>query len=387
MSQAICPCRGEADSASAGESQSTLRVLIFGHLGQGNIGDELMLRPIVAALRQRFPKARLTVLAGSLYDREFCTAEQIRRLPRTFGHLLRALLQHDLLVVAGGTHLHTRRTTSRYSKGVLRHLAVYTLARVAGLRVWLVGVGIGPFETRIGCLLGRGAVRAADFISVRDRESLEWLKRWNVRDGQFHLCLDPVCYLPLPARLCTTPHLGISVMSYFRLYSKAAREDEILARRFHDVMQEWFRVFPNSRISLVAFYSGDDPASDVLFAQRMKAMWAGDSRVLVVDPHGAIDCCIECFRHFTHFVGMRYHSQVLAALYGIPQIVIAYHSKNQGFAAACGIRSEDIISVEDFAGGRACTAMIRLFRGEVIAPTVPVSGRLDELLPLGGSSG
>jgi len=222
---------------------------------------------------------------------------------------------------------------------------------------------------------------------VRDRDSLEWLKRLGVRDGRFHMCLDPACYLPLPVRRCTVAHLGISVMSYFRLYSKAGKGDEILVRRFHDLMQEWFRAFPNSRVSLVAFYSGDDSASDVLFAQRIKAMWAEDPRVLVIDPHGSIDYCIECFRHFTHCVAMRYHSQVLAARYGIPQIVIAYHRKNLSFATACGTRPEDVISVEDFADGCACTAMVRLFRGGVVPPPVPVSGRLDELLPLGRPSG
>jgi len=364
-----------------------LRILVFGHLGQGNIGDELMLRPIVTALEQRFPEARLTVAAGRLYDSDFCTAKQIRRIPRAFGHLLAAFARHDMLVIAGGTHLHTRSSTSRYTQGVFRHLVIYMLARFAGLRVWLVGVGIGPFETRIGRLFGRWAVGAADFVSVRDQDSLAWLRQFGIPEDRFRRCLDPVCYLSLPPRLCTVAHLGISVMSYFRLYSKAGKGDEILVRRFHDVMQEWFRAFPNSRISLVAFYSGNDPASDVVFAQRIKAMWAEDPRVLVIDPRGSVDCCIECFRHFTHCVAMRYHSQVLAALYGIPQIVIAYHSKNLSFAAACRTRPEDVISVEDFADGRACTAMVRLFRGKVVAPSVPVSGRLDELLPFSRPSG
>jgi len=358
-----------------------LRILVFGHLGQGNIGDELMLRPIVTALKQRFPEARLTVAAGRLYDSNFFTAKQIRRIPRAFRHLLAAFARHDMLVIAGGTHLHTRSSTSRYTKGVFRHLVIYTLARFAGLKVWLVGVGIGPFETRIGRLFGRWAVGAADFLSVRDQDSFAWLRQFGIPEHRFRRCLDPACYLPLPPRLSTAAHLGLSVMSYSRLYPEARKGDEILVCRFDEVMREWFRAFPNSRISLIAFYSGNDRESDVMCAQRIKAMWPGDPRVLVVDPRGSSDCCITRFRHFTHFIAMRYHSQVLATLFGIPQVVIAYHRKNFSFAATSGTRPEDVMSIEDFLAGRARPAIVRLFNGGVIAPSVPISGRWDELLP------
>ncbi len=363
-----------------------LRILIFGHLGQGNIGDELMFRPIVAALRRRFPEARLTVSAGRLYDRSVYEANRIHRIPRTFRHLLTALLQHDMLVIAGGTHLHTCRTTSRYTKGVLRHLVIYRLARLVGLKVWLVGVGIGPFETRIGRILGRAAVRAAHFISVRDKDSLAWLKRFGVPSDQFRTCRDPVYYLSLPSPRRSGPHLGISVMGYFGLYRRAPERDEILARRFHDVIRNWFRVFPNATVSLVGFYASDDVESDVVLARRIQAEWSDDSRVHVADPRGSVDRCVECFRHFTHVIAMRYHSQVLASLYGVPHVVIAYHGKNRSLAAGSGAWLEDIIAVEDFAGGSGQAAIERLFRRSIVMPPIPSHMVGDELLPVFGSS-
>lgn len=363
-----------------------LRILIFGHLGQGNIGDELMFQSIVAALRQRFPEARLTVSAGGLYDRSFCEANQIRRIPRTFRRLLSSLLQHDMLVIAGGTHLHTCRTTSRYTKGVFRHLVIYRLARLAGLKVWLIGVGIGPFETRVGRVLGQAAARAAHFISARDEDSLAWLRRFAVPRDRLRMCRDPAYHLSLPSPRRSSPHLGISAMGYFGLYHRTPDRDESLARRFHDVIRNWFRVFPNSRVSLVAFYSSDDQESDVLLARRIQTEWSNDSRVHVVDPRGSVDRCVECFRYFTHVIAMRYHSQVLASLYGIPHVVIAYHGKNRSLAADRGGGLEDIIAVEDFAGGGGQAAIERLFRRSVVMPPIPSHVVGDELLPVHGSS-
>ncbi len=362
-------------------SKTVPRIIVFGHLGQGNIGDELMFRAIVIALKRRFPNGILTVAAGDGYDSAYYTAEGIRRIRRTFRRLFQSLFAHDIFVVAGGTHLHTCAKTDRYTYAALRHLVIYALARLLGLKVWLVGVGVGPFETRTGCLFSRLAVRMAHFVSVRDQQSNQWLERFGIPARRIGRCQDPACYLSLPAQDCDVPHLGISIMSYFRLYSATAERDSDLVNRFHDVIKDWFRVFPDSTVSLVAFYSSGNAESDVVFARTIKAMWANDSRVHVVDPRGCADACIERFRYFTHFISMRYHSQVLASLYGIPQVVLAYHGKNYSFAMSSGMHPGDVVGIEEFAIGGGSAAIGRLFNDRIKAHPMSVNGTLDELLP------
>ncbi|UCD51464.1 MAG: polysaccharide pyruvyl transferase family protein [Phycisphaerales bacterium] len=357
------------------------RILVFGHLGQGNVGDELMFKPIISALKRRFPRATFTVLAGDLYDRGYYHAHVLRRKRRTIRQLLVSFLRNDILIVAGGTHLHTPSGTFRYTRSTLRHLVIYTLAKTMGLQVWLIGVGLGPFETAVGRLLGRLAIKAVDFASVRDQESVSWLAKLKMPARCFRACQDPVCYLDVPEQHRLGIHLGISVMCYFRLYSRTPERDDELAARFKEIIEEWLRRFPDSNVSLVAFYSGDRRTDDSGLARRIKAGWPRDARVRVVDPAGRSEHCVEAFRTFSHFVSMRYHSQVLATLFGIPQVVIAYHGKNHAFAADCGLTKDAVVTVEEFVAGNGASIVNHLVEMRPRAFSLPRARHAEGLLP------
>jgi polysaccharide pyruvyl transferase WcaK-like protein len=173
-------------------------------------------------------------------------------------------------------------------------------------------------------------------------------------------CGDPARWLQLPPRRLAGPHLGVSVMQYFRYYADEPSRDHRLEHRICELLKQWFDRHDDSRVSLVGFYSADGQRDDIAIARRIAARM-DDKRVTVVDPAGRLDACLEAFRSFSHFVSMRYHSQVLASMFGIPQVTIAYHQKNRMFAEEVGMPANRYVRIRDFVRGEGQTALRALF--------------------------
>jgi len=70
-----------------------MRILVHGHLGMGNLGDEAMLKTILEVLANRYPDARLVVAVGPAPPQTFLRAKNIeivsRNIPRLFWEILR----------------------------------------------------------------------------------------------------------------------------------------------------------------------------------------------------------------------------------------------------------------------------------------------------------
>lgn len=156
-------------------SEPARRVVLLGTHGQYNIGDELLLEVFLAQLgtRHRYvvnsydPAFTGAQLRGR-YDIDLVDTRHGRR------DLLRHLRRCDRLVFAGGSvvkELYASTGRNRYST-LAMILATVTWAKlVARVPVAMYNVGVGPLATRTGRLLARLVLAQVDELSVRDDRS------------------------------------------------------------------------------------------------------------------------------------------------------------------------------------------------------------------------
>ncbi len=176
------------------------QVVVAGYYGYGNIGDEAILRSLLADLGHERPDLRFVVLTGdipkppqsvpaapaaSAADGVPGTVEYVPRLqPRA---VLAAMRRSQMLILGGGGLI--QDVTSLRS--LLYYLGLIWSAKRLGLPVAIYGGGIGPVQTGVGRVLARLVLPQVDLAALRDRRSIEAARALGVREERLVLTADP----------------------------------------------------------------------------------------------------------------------------------------------------------------------------------------------------
>lgn len=147
-------------------------LVIAGHFGCGNLGDDAILLGFVQAIGAGY---ELTVQSGA--PEETYRNYGLRSIPRMDMSALDDELERaDALVFAGGSIFQdatSARSVAYYSQLVKR-------AKKAGKKVFLVGQGVGPLDGFFAKRMAQSAFQAADGIVCRDPSSPSLLKSIGV---------------------------------------------------------------------------------------------------------------------------------------------------------------------------------------------------------------
>ena len=147
-------------------------LVIAGHFGCGNLGDDAILLGFVQAIGSGYD---LTVMSGA--PEETYRNYGLRSIPRKeFSTFDDEMERADALVFAGGSIFQdatSARSVAYYSQLVKK-------AKKAGKKVYLVGQGVGPLEGFFAKRMAAAAFQAADAIVCRDPSSPSLLKSIGV---------------------------------------------------------------------------------------------------------------------------------------------------------------------------------------------------------------
>jgi polysaccharide pyruvyl transferase CsaB len=192
-------------------------VMLSGYYGYANSGDDALLDAVIKSLRKE--RADLSILILSRNPQETMRDYGVFSIHRlNFLNVRRYMKKTRLIVYGGGSHMQDNTST--------RSLVYYTflihLAKFMGMRVMLYGNGIGPLSKPRNVEKARRALNICDYISLRDPESLEYVKGMGVENPHVELSIDPVFSLspeeisqeiPLPAEEFPQPAGGSFVIS------------------------------------------------------------------------------------------------------------------------------------------------------------------------------
>lgn len=356
------------------------RIALYGNFGSGNLGNECTLQAVAEQLRQRWPDARLTCLctipedvesrhrmkavraaltdsgwSWADLDRDPLAAPQppparpsrllrmvskvlrlaFRRVPLELAHWMRgaALLSHcDMLIVPG------TQVVSDYLCGPgswpYDIFKWSTLARLCGVKVLFLSVGVGPIRHPLSRWLIARSLAGASYRSYRDRESQSTAERIGLPARRDPLYPDLVFGLsarPLPAPAtrsdATRRIIGVGVKN---LPGDSDGDGAAAYARFLDVTADFIGRL-QQRGHAVRLLIGDlqydiQPRSDLLEAMRRKGIATEPPHLLVDDPR-SVDDLLRQLEQTDAVVSPRLHNLILALLLGRPVIALSDHSK------------------------------------------------------------
>jgi polysaccharide pyruvyl transferase WcaK-like protein len=324
-------------------------VLLSGYYGCGNLGDDLLLTVTVEELRTVLPNARFllrdrgvglpklgadvipTGIDAILDDQ---THSRLYRLMSFSWHVVGLLRQCNWLIFGGGTVFH--------DNGGLASLALQWLlchlARVLGVRVAALGVGVSNLRTKTGRWLLRGIVSRCELFLVRDDAALRECLGTKAR------LTDDLVFawrsLPQENRRTRPPEkplsIGLTVSPQAGERTVAALADAVRLWQDH-----------GHRVVFLVFLQNDTLADDsTLFANINKKLPIADAPIEVRRLTANAAGISEAFSDIDVVCGMRFHGLVLAAMLKRPFVGIVHDSKIREICGRFGMPCHDVVTLE-----------------------------------------
>jgi len=288
------------------------------------------------------------------------------------GRILREIMKSSVLVMGGGTHIYDQGNLFARLAVLSGWLASMMWAKLSGARVWLIGIGIEPIQTKWGVFFAKSLFGLADFISARDSTSFQiaqsmGFKRKSVQSFDLTaLLLDFVASLPQQescgtiqdSKLASPKTIGLAILPFFEIYAGDKSTDKLFVQRIAESLNKWLEKDDKNTVCLFTT-KGASKDHDVLVTNLLRASLTPQERVQLIpydsDPLQTLAKIGRC----DAFIGMRYHSCVFAYLSRMPLLMINYFHK-------CEALADDI----------------KLPRSAVITPDEILDGLLEERLTL-----
>jgi polysaccharide pyruvyl transferase CsaB len=293
-----------------------VRFLISGYYGFGNLGDEALLAQIVSQLKTRYPAAEIDVLSAK--PGETAVTYGVEATARMeLGAVKRAIERSDVVLSGGGGLL--QNATSL--KSLLYYANILRGGAQAHKKTMIFAQSIGPLD-----FWGKQTVRACcsgvTAATVRDEGSRELLASLlpNVplqRTADLVFLYEPPAVAPDLSDAGLGPESDPLVIVAVR---KTARFDDaaVILANAVDVLTERY----GARVAFLPFGGEADADAATVVIRKCRT-----KPVLVALE--SLDAVAAAIARAKFVFGMRLHSLILAARFGVPFLALAYDPKVQ----------------------------------------------------------
>jgi polysaccharide pyruvyl transferase WcaK-like protein len=353
-------------------SVSDERFFLFGFYGQGNLGDDLLLRATVDGFRRIRPQATFVIRnegpVRSLED--FGGAIELTGIDRILanqskskvGRLVETLLAYrrhfsscHWFVFGGGTVFHERSSAAP----LLLTLMICVLARAMGLQIAALGVGISGLRSAPARIALRAIISMSALFAVRDDAALAecvkagaWKRVKLTGDLAFTLA-------PLLTGRGERAEARANRCVGFSVYPPALLNEG--GRAAFSAIQSALKALLERgwKISLLAFHDDPEKANgrqdkDIL-ARLMEGLSQDQqSRVSLQVVRANSGEISQIFSDVDVYCGMRFHGHVLAAIFGIPFVGISTDNK---IDAICRLFGMPVFGVDRIVAERLVDAV------------------------------
>jgi polysaccharide pyruvyl transferase CsaB len=295
------------------------RLLLSGYYGFGNLGDEALLEVIVEQMRRRFPASRLEVLSAT--PQTTSATYGVAATARSDWRAVRAAIGRADVVLSGGGGLLQNETSLR---SLLYYATILREAIRARCKTMVFAQSIGPLDFW-GRLVIRQCCKGLDCATVRDERSRRLLQQLVPRTP-VERTADPVFLYDSPDGNdeLESEGLGPESGSYVVVSVRKARAFRegagVLARAVDRLAQ---------RHGVRGAFLPLGGVADAAASTDVIRLCASNPVLL---PECTLEKAATVVRGACVVIGMRLHSLVLAARYGIPFLAMAYDPK---VAALC----------------------------------------------------
>lgn len=255
-----------------------------------------------------------------------------------------ALQQSDFLMIGGGNAIFD---LSPATLSAQRFDQVVSLAKQHQLPIFVSSIGIGPFCTKKQQNAAIATLKKCDFVSFRDKRSLEYLK--NAGHPAAYASVDPVFLLPevetfeqLEAQKKLQQRIGICVIDY--RITGCSRKDYL---NYLKDMKNLIHDLDAAKKEIILFSSEvqDYETIETLYADFLK-----EPQVNVVFVKEKEDL-LALYQSLNLVIGTRMHSMIVAVSQFVPIIGLSWQQKVVEMFKNLGIE-EDVLAIADLSKKR-----------------------------------
>lgn len=255
-----------------------------------------------------------------------------------------ALQQSDFLMIGGGNAIFD---LSPATLSAQRFDQVVSLAKQHQLPIFVSSIGIGPFSTKKQQNAAIATLKKCDFVSFRDKRSLEYLK--NAGHPAAYASVDPVFLLPevetfeqLKAQKKLQQRIGICVIDY--RITGCSRKDYL---NYLKDMKNLIHDLAAAKKEIILFSSEvqDYETIETLYAEFLK-----DPQVNVVFVKEKEDL-LALYQSLNLVIGTRMHSMIVAVSQFVPIIGLSWQQKVVEMFKNLGIE-EDVLAIANLSKKR-----------------------------------
>jgi polysaccharide pyruvyl transferase WcaK-like protein len=332
----------------------TQKVLLYGYFGWHNAGDDLLGYGILKELSDENPSAAITVTSNSdyffHYAKKLFPGLKIRTIPFRFLLLLREILGSNRFIIAGGTHFTDKDALNLARLKLFGFFYVVVLvAKLAGNPPVLLGHGIGPVTKPWNIFLLKRILKNSAIIIVRDGDSAELVRSLGY-DKKCVLGFD--CSIPLIETVKKDPPIprkiiGLSVLPAYGIYAKKPASDTGIVLSLSASLQKMMTDSSTLHVRLFSFHGGKKDSDEPLVRELNALLENYSDRIQMIYYDGDMIDFLSKISECTIFIGMRYHSSLIAYLMGKPLIIIDYMGKCRSLAKDIGQKNEYILSLDE----------------------------------------
>ncbi|WP_154059982.1 polysaccharide pyruvyl transferase family protein [Enterococcus avium] len=255
-----------------------------------------------------------------------------------------ALQQSDFLMIGGGNAIFDLSPATLSAQCFDQ---VVSLAKQHQLPIFVSSIGIGPFSTKKQQNAAIATLKKCDFVSFRDKRSLEYLK--NAGHPAAYASVDPVFLLPevetfeqLKAQKKLQQRIGICVIDY--RITGCSRKDYL---NYLKDMKNLIHDLAAAKKEIILFSSEvqDYETIETLYAEFLK-----DPQVNVVFVKEKEDL-LALYQSLNLVIGTRMHSMIVAVSQFVPIIGLSWQQKVVEMFKNLGIE-EDVLAIADLSKKR-----------------------------------
>lgn len=328
--------------------KSNLKILIYGSLGEKNVGDEVILDQLLESFDSN---DQITVISKdpSYTVRNFGCHAIEEHHPFNFLRILKnviklrfkllidrikvivAIIKSDVFVLAGGGII-----VEVHQNELFKYLEICNIAKFFGKKVVVNCVGVGPLQTEEGKHRIRETFNnSVDFVSVRDQHSKNLLTECGVEDKVI-LTPDPAFNYQIPR----TQKEKVCLINVCRIYKKSQKKMEDYIIKMQNLVT-FIHEELGYKIKFVPFGVEDDRE----LSKKIQEGLSFDSELHESD---------DSYKGITDFMGdasfsvtNRFHAGLISMVNGFPSFCIDHQYKAERLLIDMELDDELLIPLAD----------------------------------------
>lgn len=337
-------------------NQNKEKIVICGHYGSTNIGDEAILYSILENFKKVKPNASLTVLSYNPSNtKEYHNINSSYLIPLGIRSFFRGILKGELRK--------TLKIIKNCDKFILGGGGLFTDEKLFAVFLWglhafvalkykkplyMIGQSVGPLESRIGKWITKRAFKNATLISVRDSSSKQLLKQLGV-NNQIYLIPDLAFSIEIKEnKINENLNKKIAqegLKGYFLISLRPWLKNSKIS--YKNIIRSIDNIAKNNKLLPVFLPFQNLNQNDTLYMHKLIEQNTLKSPYLINKFDQNIFYIFNLIKSSKFTIGMRLHFIIFSIINKIPFIALSYSNKIKNLLKDLSLEDQILISSDE----------------------------------------